>query len=66
MRVGTLQWMAPEVMNLEEKIEDEADVYSFGVILWEMMSCKIPYYGLSEQQIIGLVAHTDHHHLEPI
>jgi serine/threonine protein kinase len=33
-RVGTYQWMAPEVIRNEDKIDETADVYSFGVILW--------------------------------
>ena len=65
VRVGTFQWMAPEVMGQEEKISESADVYSFGVILWEMLCQKIPFDGLSEQQIIGLVLHDQENHLEP-
>jgi len=33
-RVGTYQWMAPEVIRNEDKIDEKADVYSFGVIIW--------------------------------
>lgn len=33
-RCGTFQWMAPEVIRNEEKIDEFADVYSFGVIIW--------------------------------
>jgi serine/threonine protein kinase len=33
-RIGTYQWMAPEVIRNEKKIDEFADVYSFGVITW--------------------------------
>jgi serine/threonine protein kinase len=41
-RVGTPQWMAPEVLRGEE-YTFSADVYSFGVILWEMISRQQPF-----------------------
>lgn len=63
-RIGTYQWMAPEVIRNEEKVDEESDVYSFGVIIWEMLTKKIPYQGLSEQQIIGLVGYDEEHRLE--
>jgi Protein tyrosine and serine/threonine kinase len=37
---GTYRWMAPEV--IEHKPYDErADVFSFGVVLWELLTCKV-------------------------
>jgi serine/threonine protein kinase len=38
--------MAPEILR-GEKYEEAADVYSFGVILWEMLTGDIPYMGRS-------------------
>ena len=64
-RVGTYQWMAPEVIRGDPKVDEYADVYSFGVIIWEMLTAKIPYYGLSQQQIAGLVGYDENHQLEP-
>jgi serine/threonine protein kinase len=45
-RVGTTHWMAPEVLR-SEMYTDAADVYSFGALLWEMLSREIPYRNLS-------------------
>jgi len=50
--------MAPEVMKGEEFTEF-ADVYSFGVILWEILSEHIPFAGYSLMQIIGTVGYDD-------
>lgn len=48
--------MAPEILR-GEKYEEAADVYSFGVILWEMMTGEIPYMGRSISQITGVVGY---------
>lgn len=39
---GTYLWMAPEMME-EQMWSDRTDVYSFGIIMWEVFSSKKPY-----------------------
>ena len=36
-KIGTYQWMAPEVISAFQYTE-KADIYSFGIILWEIAS----------------------------
>ncbi|GAW79492.1 tyrosine kinase-like protein [Plasmodium gonderi] len=43
--IGTYQWTAPEILR-GEGYTQQADVYSFGVILWEMIHRKIPFHEL--------------------
>lgn len=43
---GTFQWMAPEVVKNGEYSE-KADVYSYGIILWEIYSQSKPYENIS-------------------
>lgn len=57
-RVGTPNWMAPEVMRKEE-YNEFADVYSYGMILWELVTRKVPYFKLRLNQIIGPVGYGD-------
>ena len=38
--------MAPEILR-GEAYSEPADVYSFGVILWELLTGEIPYAGRS-------------------
>ena len=45
-KIGTYQWMAPEVIA-GFKYTEKADVFSFGVILWELATRKPPYYGIA-------------------
>ena len=54
-RIGTSHWMPPEIMKAK-KYEESSDVYSYGMILWELITGDIPYYGMTPNQIIGLVA----------
>ncbi|XP_027363159.1 serine/threonine-protein kinase STY46-like isoform X1 [Abrus precatorius] len=39
---GTYRWMAPEVIN-HQPYDQKADVFSFSIVLWELMTAKVPY-----------------------
>ena len=41
-RVGTCHWMAPEVIK-SQRYDTKADVYSYGIIIWEVCTRKTPY-----------------------
>lgn len=41
---GTLLWISPE-MILREEWSEKSDIYAFGLILWQMLSGKLPYLG---------------------
>ena len=47
---GTFQWMAPEVIT-KECYSEKADVYSFGIILWEFWSKDPPYKGIKAKEV---------------
>jgi serine/threonine protein kinase len=44
--VGTAQWTAPEVLT-GGAYDTCADVYSFGILLWELYAQQVPYAALS-------------------
>lgn len=52
---GTYRWMAPEVIE-HKPYNHKADVFSFGVVLWELLTGKIPYDNLTPlQAAVGVV-----------
>ena len=42
---GSLRYMAPEVAQCKP-YNHKVDVYSFGILLWELLTFKRPYYNL--------------------
>jgi len=50
--VGTVSWTAPEVLEARKKYNEKADVYSFGMILWELVSREIPFKDVVPMAVI--------------
>lgn len=51
---GTASWAAPEVLK-NSRYTEKADVYSFGVCLWEFVARRDPYEGMPAFQVIFAV-----------
>lgn len=45
--VGTRRWMAPEIAR-GEQFNKKCDVYSFGMVLWELVEHRIPFFELED------------------
>jgi serine/threonine protein kinase len=54
--VGTPQWMSPEVLR-NERYSEKADVYAYGVVLWELLTRTPPFKGLQAVTVVSLVGH---------
>ncbi|KAH9557357.1 hypothetical protein CY35_07G081500 [Sphagnum magellanicum] len=54
--VGTPEWTAPELLR-NELVTDKCDVFSFGVIIWELATLKRPWEGVKPMEVADAVAH---------
>ncbi|CAI5499118.1 unnamed protein product [Closterium sp. Naga37s-1] len=53
---GTVRWMAPEVID-HKPYTRKVDVYSYGIVLWELVTCELPFKGLTFIQLAHNVVH---------
>jgi tRNA A-37 threonylcarbamoyl transferase component Bud32 len=57
---GTPEWMSPEALR-NDNVDELSDVYSFGIILWELITLNYPWQELNDPvQIVGKVAFLHH------
>lgn len=54
-QAGTPAYMAPEMFEGSSEISEKCDVYSFAVILWEMITGEVPWDGATPMQVIFAV-----------
>ncbi|AQK59558.1 Protein kinase superfamily protein [Zea mays] len=52
---GTPEWMAPELIR-NEPFTEKCDIFSFGVIMWELCTLCRPWEGIPPVQIVYSVA----------
>ncbi|XP_072013560.1 uncharacterized protein [Amphiura filiformis] len=52
---GTMSWLAPEVY-MEGKLSPKADVYSLGIVLWELCTCERPFKGMMSPHVMFKVS----------
>lgn len=51
---GTVAWTAPEIF-LGDRYTEKADVYSYSVILWELVFRKKPWHGMNSMKVCHAV-----------
>ncbi|GMT13557.1 hypothetical protein PFISCL1PPCAC_4854, partial [Pristionchus fissidentatus] len=49
--IGTRRYMAPELIR-NEKCTEKIDLWSFGIVLWELITCRLPYDGIDDNVLM--------------
>ncbi|XP_025643636.1 probable serine/threonine-protein kinase SIS8 isoform X6 [Arachis hypogaea] len=53
---GTPEWMAPELIR-NEPFTEKCDIFSLGVIMWELCTLSRPWEGVPPERVVYAVAH---------
>lgn len=53
---GTPEWMAPELIR-NEPFTEKCDIFSFGMIMWELCTLNRPWEGVPPERVVYAVAH---------
>ncbi len=51
--IGTVAYMAPEQIRGASKVDDKADLYAFGAVVFEMVCGRLPHDGPSQMAILA-------------
>jgi serine/threonine protein kinase len=58
MSRGVLPWAAPELLRSPARVTHKADVYSFGIVLWELWALRSPYSGMRHQDLVSALVNS--------
>ena len=55
---GSVKWQAPEIFK-DLNLSPKADIFAFGIVLWELETCEEPYKGQHTNHVMYKVGSED-------
>ena len=52
---GTVSHMPPEALSAPNIISTKTDIWSFGIVMWEVWTGQLPYAGLQPQKVVAKI-----------
>jgi serine/threonine protein kinase len=49
--LGTPEYMSPEQITMPNTIDVQSDIFSMGIVLFELLTCRVPFTGETDYAI---------------
>jgi len=66
LSIGTPTYMSPEQCRGTKTLDGKADVYSLGVMMYEMLSGRLPFEADADGAMLGMHMYEEPPHLESV
>lgn len=63
---GTFNWMAPEVLRNPPQWNEKADIFSLGMVFYEIASHQIPFHDVPEGDVIAMILRGERPNIQPL
>ncbi|XP_061578693.1 mixed lineage kinase domain-like protein [Cololabis saira] len=65
--IRSLCYSSPQILSdINHPYSKECEIYSFGIVLWEIATRKKPFEGWSSEEILNKVGHKEYRYKEPL
>jgi serine/threonine protein kinase len=66
LSIGSPHYMSPEQIDRPRYVDGRADIYSFGICLYELLTCRVPFNGETYGELASSILRGDGFRLEQL